>query len=48
MTFVLVPENVGDSVCVATALKFPTVEMLVAITASLDEKLPFLSTALIK
>ena len=44
----LVPENVGDSVCVATALKFPIVLMLVAIIVSLADKLPDLSTALIK
>jgi hypothetical protein len=33
---------------VAIALKFPIAETLVAIIASLEDKFPFLSTALIK
>jgi hypothetical protein len=40
--------KVGDSVCVVTALKFPTANKLVDIIASLTDKLPALSTALIK
>ena len=40
--------KVGDSVCVVTALKLPTANKLVDIIASLTDKLPALSTALIK
>ncbi len=46
--FVFVPANVGDSVCVVTGLKLPTANKLVDIIASLTDKLPALSTALIK
>ena len=43
--FVLVPANVGDSVCVATELKLPTASTVVATTVALTLKLPSLSTA---
>ena len=46
--FVLLPENVGSSVWVATELKFPMLDILVTILVALIEKLFNLSTALIK
>ena len=47
-TFVPVPEKSGFCVLVVILLKSPIADISVDIIASLDEKLPNLSTALIK